>query len=157
MTIHAHSLRDLRRTWGTLEAPALTDLVGDLEASFVGAPLRAVAPRGLGLIGLPRWWGKRFTVGADASRLDGVNLVRRSDGAGLDETLPMTARIGPSLADGAPALVISYADDAPRPWRWVRDEARPWSDGTLLAMTFLDAPGLRRAPGTPFVLSRPHG
>lgn len=153
MTIHAHSLHDLRRTWSTLDAPELADVIGDLEASFVGAPLRTIAPRGLALVGLPRWWGKRFTPGADAAALDGINLVRRSHGSGLAETLPMTARIGPSLADGAPALVISYAADAPRPWRWIRDEARPWGDGTLLAMTFVDARGLRRAPGTPFVLT----
>ncbi len=155
MTIHDRSLRDLRRAWRTLEQPALSDLTGTFEASYVGAPLRAIAPRGLALVGLPRWFGKRFAVGADDShRLDGVNLVRTRGGAGLDETLPMTAAIGPSFADDEPALVVSYPADARRPWRWVRDEFRPWQDGVLLGMTFVDLPGLRRSPGTPFVLAR---
>ncbi|MRJ75429.1 hypothetical protein GEV29_02670 [Aeromicrobium sp. SMF47] len=155
MTIHDHSLRALRRAWGSLPDPRLADLSGTFEASYVGAPLRTVAPRGLALVGLPRWFGKRFRpTDADAAHLTGVNLLRGADGTGLSETLPMTATVGPSLADGRPALLVTYPGDAPRPWRWVRDEFRPWDDDTLLGMTFVDVPGLRRAPGTPFVLTR---
>lgn len=152
MTIHDRSLGALRARWSHLPAPRLEDAVGDWEASFVGAPLRAVAPRGLGVIGLPGWYGKRFAVGDDDLALDGVNLVR--SGEGLRTTLPMRAAIGSSFAGGGPALVITYAKDARKPWPWVRDEARVWADGTLLAMTFVSAPGLRRLPGTPFVLTR---
>lgn len=156
MTIHDHSLRDLRRAWMTLDQPVLADLTGVFEASYVGAPLRAVAPRGLAVVGLPRWFGKSFMPAAgDPSTLKGINLVRSVHGEGLDDVLPMTATIGPSLADGGPALVVSYPADARRPWRWVRDEFRPWQDGVLLGMTFVDLPGLRRSPGTPFVLARP--
>ncbi|WP_199906895.1 hypothetical protein [Aeromicrobium chenweiae] len=156
MTIHDESLRDLRRGWGSLADPRLTDLTGTFEASYVGAPLRTIAPRGLAIVGLPRWFGKRFIAsGIDPARLDGVNLLR--SGGGLTETLPMTAALGPSLADGRPALLVTYPRDAPRPWRWVRDEFRPWDDHTLLGMTFVDLAGLRRAPGTPFVLSRSVG
>jgi cholesterol oxidase len=142
------SLLTLRRSWSSLTCPQLDSLVGDLEASFV-APLRKIAPAGLGLIGLPDWFGKRFAASGDA--LEGVNLVRRP--GGLEPTLPMTARVGTSYADGRPAVVISYAADAPRPWRWVRDEVRAGGDGTLVGMTYVDVPGLRAAGGTPFILT----
>jgi hypothetical protein len=46
-----------------------------------------------------------------------------------------------------------------RPWRRVPAAAGPsdgrtWDDTTLLGMTFVERPGLRRLPGTPFVLQR---
>ncbi|GAA2732925.1 hypothetical protein [Actinocorallia aurantiaca] len=153
-TPQSHSLRALRAAWSTLAAPALTDFEGDFQASFVGAPLRAIAPRGLALVGLPRWYGKRFTPpqpGADA--VQGVNLLNARDG-GLEETLPMTATIGASLSDGRPALIVAYSVDSRLPWRWVRDEFRVWDPGTFLGMTFVDLPPARRAGGTPFMLTR---
>jgi len=153
-TPQSHSLRALRAAWSTLAAPALTDFEGDFQASFVGAPLRAIAPRGLALVGLPRWYGKRFTPpqpGADA--VQGVNLLNARDG-GLEETLPMTATTGASLSDGRPALIVAYSADSRLPWRWVRDEFRVWSPGTFLGMTFVDLPPARRAGGTPFMLTR---
>lgn len=146
------TVRELRRAWPSLEAPAPADVVGTFEASFA-RPLTHVAPRGLGLVGLPRWYGKRFVPAGDAS-LSGINLQHRRSGDGLDELLPMAARVQPSRADGRPALVVTYADDAPRPWRWVRDELRPWTDDRFIGLTFVDAPGVRRLPGTPFVLTR---
>ena len=108
-----HSVRSVRRSWSDLSALAPTDVLGDLQASCV-APLRTVAPQGLGLIGLRRWYGKRFRT--DGSAVVGVNLVHR-DGR-LVETLPMTVQLGISLADGLPALVVSYPPTAPRPWPW---------------------------------------
>ena len=126
-------------------------MLGDLAASFV-RPLRQVAPRGLGLIGLPRWYGKRFRL--EDGTVNGINLVRGTGVEhGLVETLPMSVATGASLADGRPALVVGYAADAPRPWRWVRDELREAPDGTVVGMTFVDLPGLR-ASGTPFLLRR---
>ncbi|WP_121256025.1 hypothetical protein [Nocardioides ferulae] len=150
----ASGLLATRRSWSSLAVPDPADLVGDLAASFL-PPLRRVAPAGLGLVGLPRWWGKRFVLAGDG--LDGVNLVRPRDGGVLAEVLPMTARVAPSLADGRPALVVSYAADAPRPWRWVRDELRTRPDGTIVGLTFVDLPVLRRLGGTPFLLSRGPG
>lgn len=154
-TPQSHSLRALRAAWSTLAAPELTGFEGDFQASFIGGPLRATAPRGLALVGLPRWYGKRFAPprpGADV--LQGVNLLNARNGGGLEETLPMTATIGASLADGKPALVVAYSADSPMPWRWVRDEFRVWSPGTFLGMTFVDLPPARRAGGTPFMLAR---
>jgi cholesterol oxidase len=144
-----HSVRSLRRAWPGLRPLAPDEVLGDLEASFV-APLRSVAPRGLGLIGLRRWYGKRFR--GDGASVTGVNLVRR-DG-GLVETLPMEVRSGTSLGDGRPALVVSYPAGSPRPWPWVRDELRAMADGTVVGMTVVDLPVLRRLPGTPFLLTR---
>lgn len=154
-TPQSRSLGALRAAWSTLKAPALTDFVGDFEAAFVGGPLRAVAPRGLALAGLPRWYGKRFAPprpGADV--LQGVNLLTARSGRDLEETLPMTAVIGASLGDGRPAVIVTYPADSRVPWRWVRDEFRVWNGDTLLGMTFIDLPTARRAGGTPFTLTR---
>lgn len=53
---------------------------------------------------------------------------------------------------------MTYAADAPWPWRWVRDELRAEPDGRrIVAMTFVDLPGLRRLGGTPFLLTPRRG
>jgi cholesterol oxidase len=145
-------LLPLVRAWSGLPAPTLEDVVGDLRAEFV-RPLRHVAPVGLGLVGLPRWHGKRFARSGPAE-LAGVNLVRARGGAGvLEERLAMRAVLGAGLADGRPAMVVTYAADGPRPWRWVRDELRVGSDGVLVGMSYVDRPLLRRG-GLPFLLRR---
>lgn len=123
--------------------------MGDLRAEFV-APLRRVAPVGLGLVGLPRWHGKRFT-GSGRDELAGVNLLRSPGGAGVEERLPMHAALGAGIADGRPAVIVTYAEDAPRPWRWVRDELRQLDEETLVGMSYVDHPALRRG-GLPFLL-----
>ncbi|MBM9459023.1 hypothetical protein JK386_03845 [Nocardioides sp. zg-536] len=152
-----YTVLSLRRAWSGLVPPAPEEVVGDLRASFV-APLRTVAPRGLGLIGLPRWYGKRFR--REGASVTGVNLLRspgHSTGGStgeLVETLPMQVQLGVSLADDLPALVVTYPKESPRPWPWVRDELRVLPDGTILGMTFVDLPGLRRTGGTPFLLTR---
>ncbi|AXT84605.1 hypothetical protein C6I20_04950 [Aeromicrobium sp. A1-2] len=154
-SIHDHSMAHLRRAWWTLDEPRLTDLCGTFEATYVGRTLQTVAPRGLALVGLPRWFGKHFdSPDGESTALEGRNLLRTVDGSALTATLPMRATLAASLADGGPALVVTYPADAPRPWRWVRDEFRPWEDSVLLGLTFVDRVGLRHAPGTPFVLRR---
>lgn len=148
------SLIGLRRSWIDLPPAALDTLVGDQEASFV-APLKQIAPLGLGLIGLPRWYGKRFRARHDGA-LSGVNLLRAGRGASnaLQETMPMVVREGISLLDGRPAVVIEYAPGTRRPWPWVRDELRQLPDGSLVGMTIVDLPVLRLLGGTPFLLHR---
>jgi hypothetical protein len=140
----------LRRAWSTLDVPEEHDVVGDLEASFV-RPLRHLAPWLLGLLGLARWWGKRFTSSGHGLRAE--NLVWGSEG--LSARLPMSVSVGASLSDGGPALVLRYAPGARRPWRWVRDELRVLDEGGhLVGMTYLDVPGVRRLGGVPFLLHR---
>jgi cholesterol oxidase len=139
----------LRREWAHLPAPSLDEMVGDLEASFV-APLQRVAPAGLGLVGLPRWYGKRFRREGDLLR--GMNLVGTSNG--LQERLPMTARPEASRIDGRDVVAVTYADNAPLPWRWIRDELRAAPDGSIVAVTLISARGVDRLGGLPFVLTR---
>lgn len=148
--VSRHTVASLRRQWVALAAPRLEDLAGsDFEAAFV-SPLRYVGPPGLTLLGLPRWFGKRFR--GTGTRLTGVNLLL-GDG-GVTERLPMWVEIGPSLADDEPAALVHYAVDAPRPWRWVRDELRVLDDRHLVGMTYVDLPGLRRLSRVPFLLAR---
>ncbi|GAA3543916.1 hypothetical protein [Nocardioides daeguensis] len=144
------TLASVRRSWSDLRPLAAEDALGDLEASFV-APLRHLAPRGLALIGLRRWYGKRFRD--EGGTLTGINLVRR--GEQLVETLPMQVRPAASLVDGLPVLAVTYPASSRRPWPWVRDELRVAEDGTIVGMTFVDVPVLRRLGGTPFLLTRP--
>ena len=138
----------LLHQWSDLPAPSLDDLVGTWRAEFV-APLRHVAPVGLGLIGLPRWYGKRFEWDGDG--LAGVNLLN-AKGGGFEERLPMRATLGVSAKDGQPAGVITYAADAPRPWRWIRDEVRVVSDRSMVGLTFVAH--LPASGGQPFMLRR---
>ncbi len=139
------SLAKLAKLWSVLPAPAPPDLEGDWHASFVGPKLlQAIAPRGVAKAGLPDWLGKRFDAHGH-----GTNLV---DG-GTREHLAMTARNEPSAIDGREVLLVSYALDAPLPWRHVRDELRALPDGRLLGMS---AVRIGRLPtrGLPFVLTR---
>jgi cholesterol oxidase len=142
------SQRAVRRAWPALRPPAAEQLDGDHEALFPGPPgFPALARRGLGLIGLPRWYGKRFSGGGAGA----VNLVATGPGGTLEEVLPMTVRRAPSLLDGLDALVLAYPPDARLPWRHVRDELRVAGPGLLAGMTVVDLPGLR-GTGAPFLL-----
>jgi cholesterol oxidase len=141
---------DLRRIWGALPVPDPEELAGSHRAVFVGpAPMRAVAPGALGLVGLPDWFGKRFELSGQDGELSGMNLLRQ-DGE-LVEYLEMTARVEPSVIDGAPVLVSTYGPEAPLPWRHVRDEFRRLGRGTFLGMAVVDRPLLRRV-GMAFAL-----
>lgn len=143
----------LMRAWSELPAPAVDDLVGDFRAEFV-RPLRHLAPAALSMVGLPRWYGKRFAPASDGGPdtvLDGINLLRPKGGGSFEERLPMRVVVGTGLADGRPAVVVTYAADAPRPLRWVRDELRTGHGGALVGMSYVDRPALRRA-GLPFLL-----
>lgn len=144
-----HTLVSLRRTWRSLESPALPELVGDWEAEFV-PPLRRVAPVGLAMVGLPRWYGKRFST--DAGGMTGVNLLRGT--SGLTETLPMLVGSDLSRIDDHPVALVRYAADSRKPWPWVVDELRRLDAETLVGMTVVDVPGGRWLGGTPFLLRR---
>jgi len=149
------SMLALLRVWSDLPAPEIDDLVGDFRAEFV-KPLRHLAPAGLGLLGLPRWYGKRFAPSLDGgpgSTPYGINILRPKGAGAFEERLPMRVVAGTGLTDGRPAIVVTYAADAPRPWRWVRDELRAGPEGALVGMSYVDRPLLRRA-GLPFLLTR---
>jgi cholesterol oxidase len=145
------SLTALRRLWGALPAPAPEDLAGTHRAVFVGpGTMRRLSPAGLGLLGLPDWFGKRFERTPDGLR--GINLLDpEGTGGAFVEYLEMQAALEPSVLDRAPVLVSTYGPEAPLPWRYVRDEFRLLGPGRLLGMAVVDRPAIRRT-GTPFVL-----
>lgn len=137
------SLTDLRRKWNELPEPPLEAMQGLFDGEFVGPrPVRAAFSGGLALFGMRGWHGKRFDTPAD-----GINRLR--DGTGF----PMHARVEGSWADGRDAIVATYGDKERPPFRWLRDEFRELDADTLLGLSFVDAPGLRRV-GTPFLLKR---
>jgi hypothetical protein len=137
------SLRDYGRRWRDLPEPPLEAMQGLFDGEFVGPrPLRAAFANGLALFGMRGWHGKRFDTPAN-----GINRLRHGTG------FPMYARIDASYADGRKAIVATYGDKERPPFRWVRDEFRELDDDTLLGLSFVDAPGLKRL-GTPFLLRR---
>ena len=145
-----HSHGELRGRFRRLPAPELDAIVGRHAGGFPGPlPYQLACRYAMGATGLAGWHGKRFDApaAAAAGQVHGANLVR--DG----EAKPMVARIAPSLADGRPALVCTYGPQETRPYRWIRDEFRPWDERTLLGLAFLDLPVSRRV-GLPFVLRR---
>lgn len=137
------SLSDLRRRWRELPEPRLDAMAGTFDGEFAGPPpVRAAFANGLALFGMRGWHGKRFDTPAS-----GVNRLAHGTG------FPMYAHIEPSFADGRDAIVAVYGDRERMPFRWLRDEFRELDDDTLLGLSFVDAPGLRRV-GTPFLLHR---
>ena len=137
------SLGELRRAWSSLPEPALDAMAGTFDGEFAGRePLPRILSAGLALCGMPGWHGKRFDTPER-----GIN--RLVGGTGF----PMYAAIDRSWADGHPAIVATYGEHERPPFRWIRDEFRPWDDRTLLGLSFLAAPGLRRL-GVPFLLHR---
>ncbi|HEV2814579.1 MAG TPA: hypothetical protein VGW10_15095 [Solirubrobacteraceae bacterium] len=137
------SLTALRRAWNELPEPPLDAMAGTFDGEFAGPrPVRFAFARGLALFGMRGWHGKRFDTPSD-----GVN--RLATGTGF----PMHARIDDSYADGRAAIVATYGDRERPPFRWLRDEFRELDEDTLLGLSFVDAPGLRRI-GIPFLLHR---
>jgi hypothetical protein len=127
--------------------PSIDALPGYYRGEFVGPSwLRAVAPRGLGLIHLGGWWGKE--IGADCS---GANIVRR--GKRLDRTFALRVEPATSVIDGKPVLAVRYGHECPFPWPHVIDEVREINDVLFLGMTVVDAGLLRHLP-LPFILHR---
>ena len=131
----------------TRPPPDLASLAGSHRASFVGPGwLRATSGPTIALGGLGGWWGKSFDLQGN-----GTNVVRRH--GALVQTLPMRATPAASLVDGRQGITISYAPGSPVPWPWVVDEARRLDETTLLCLTIIKAPGLRRL-WFPFILRR---
>ncbi len=149
------SLEQLRTAFRSAAQPTLADLGGAHEAQFIGpAWLRSLGPVAVRLGRMPGWCGKRFTAhhGGDGV-LAGVNRTRVH--GVVRDSIPITARIGPSRVDGRPALLVTYPADARFPWPRVTDELRPFGTGTLLGLTF----GIPLSPprGAPFLLHRVEG
>lgn len=146
--LHRASLRELSRLYSSLQAPAERLRAGSFRAEFIGPWwLRVSSGPSIRLAGLPGWRGKRFLDASTAT-----NVLRTRDGSFI-EALTIRCLPGPSLVDGKPGLALHYGAQAPRPWRWVRDELRALDEDTLLAMTVIELPVLQRL-AFPFLLVR---
>ena len=141
-------LREWRALFARLPTPTRESLPGRYRGEFVGpAWLRLGSPVLLAVLGMRGWWGKDLAAGAHG----GVNLVHRA--AGLRPSVPLLLREGGSRADGRAGLQVEYPREAGWQWRPFVDELR-WLDGrTLLALTHLELPLLRRLT-LPFLLHR---
>lgn len=141
------SIRELKQLFASLPVPDAAMRRGFFRASFVG-PFwyRPFGFPSVHLSGLPFWQGKKFLTADTAT-----NILRK--GAGVEEYLGMTVVAAPSLIDGKPGVSLRYGAEAPRPWRWVRDELRAVDERTILGVTVIDLPVLRHFC-FPFLLVR---
>ncbi len=138
---------ELRQLFAQLAPPEDAQLQGFFRAHWIG-PLwmRRSGPATLALTGLPGWQGKRFLGQGQATN------VLKMRGQEL-EALRMQVVHGPSQIDAQPAASLLYGDEAPRPWRWVRDELRALDERMILGITIVDRPWLRHFH-FPFLLER---
>lgn len=125
---------------------------GDLDGFWLGrlaGPwwLRLGGAPTLWLCGFNGWLGKSFS-----GRQHAINVFQSGDAQ--ETRFPMHQVVQPSRLDGQPCLALLYKPDARVPWRWVTDELRRTPQGTVLGITFVDAPVLRRF-AFPFTLTRP--
>lgn len=141
------TLADLRQAFRDAALPSLSQRSGFWRARFIGPWwLRLGGRPGVALSGLRGWQGKRFLTPETAT-----NVLRHAHGD--VEALTMLCRDAVSDLDGCPVAALSYGSAGPVPWRWVTDELRALDDRTLLGMTRIDLPGLRRL-ALPFLLER---
>lgn len=142
------SLSELHTLFTTLHAPEAEQRHGFFRAKFIGPWwLRLSGKPSVAISGLPGWQGKRFL---DSDTV--TNVLKKSNGTQRD-ILSMTCVAGLSQIDGKLGVALHYGADAPKPWRWVRDELRMVNTNTFLGMTIIDLPVLRRI-AFPFLLVR---
>jgi hypothetical protein len=139
-----HWRRKYEAQFASLAPPPRGSLTGRFQGEFVGPLwLRLGAPVLLAVLGMPRWWGKQFTAQGE-----GVNLVRR--GKQLRPAVPLVLREAPSRVDGQRGVQVEYPPQSAH-WRLFVDELR-WLNGrTVLAMSRVNLPLLRRVR-LPFLL-----
>ena len=141
------SLKELRSIFEKLPAPDDDFRAGFFSAQFIGPWwIRLTARPSLHVTGLPHWQGKKFKTPELAT-----NILYSPQG--LTEKYLMNCVHGPSMVDQQQAVYLDYGSQAPRPWRWIRDELRVLNEHSMLCMTVIDIPVLRHFP-FPFVLSR---
>ncbi len=144
---HRSWLQWYRDRFASLAPPACGSLRGRFQGQLVGpAWFRYGARALLAVLGMRGWWGKEF----DAEGR-GVNLVRR--GKDLRPAVPLALREGRSYVDGRQGVRVEYPPECPRRWRLFVDELRWWDDETVLAISHVKLPLLRRLT-LPFVLHR---
>jgi hypothetical protein len=146
-TVSKVSIPQARRQFLDAPSPSLPELTGRWSGDFVGSSaVRAMTRWWLDRTALRAWRGKEF-VGDRA-----YNLV--SHGGLVQRSLEMRVSVDTSMTDGQPCVVLTYADHAPRPFRWMRDELRWLTPGSeLLGLSMIMGAGRRLPPGL-FLLKR---
>ena len=140
------SLSAIRKLFTTLDAPPRDSLAGLCRGTFVGPGwLRASAKPLLAITGLGGWWGKEISHDAGGA----INLVQRQ--GEYHRIFPMYFVQQMSFLDGKAGLALRYQKDNPFPWPIIVDELRRLDAETMLCMTLVDLPTLRRQT-FPFIL-----
>lgn len=144
------SFKKLAKLFSGLESADENKSVGVYEAEFIGPWwYRNTAGVSVGLVGLPRWKGKRICGKGNA-----INLLAKK--ASVEEFVPMRVAAQISRLDRRASLVLTYPDDSPFLLRYFIDELRQLDENTILAMTIVDLPLLKYLP-FPFLLHRVDG
>lgn len=136
-----------RSLFSHLEPVSIRRLHGAFQSAFTGpAWLQTVAPRLLVLGGLGGWCGKWFD-----GQGQGHNLVMRR--GKVRATMPIRLEKRPSLIDRLPTCTVVYPKGSRFPWPLIVDELRQLNDQTILGMTIVNLPLLRRT-AYPFLLHK---
>lgn len=128
----------------------------ELKGFYAGVPagpwwFRLGSGPTMRMTGFGGWMGKQFLG-------EGRAANQFQTKAGIELRFPMTLARAPSRLDGIDTLVLNYPADARAPWCWVTDELRRMDDGSILGMTFVDAPLVKHLVFPlvfPFVLTSP--
>lgn len=140
-------MRDTRRVFAHLSAPAVADLAGRWDGVLVGRPTLRWLSVVLTVVGRMRGWcGKRVDASGDVR-----NRVRRHGVVG--ESVRVTAAGGRSRLDGRPATIVDHSTAKP-PVSWVRGELRWLAPGTEVLGVLLFPIGRHRIGPFPFRLTR---
>ncbi len=143
------SLEQLSQRFKELPEAREAAVAGHYEAFFLGPWwLRSLAPLSMPLVGLPGWCGKYLIGNGHAT-----NLLRQGR-LPQREAVPMHVSSLPSRVDGQPTLTLTYPPGSPLLLRFFIDELRAADQRTLLGMTTIDLPLVRRFP-LPFMLRKP--
>lgn len=150
MNYRTAGVGQIKQYFSTLPNPTPAQREGFFRASFIGPWwMRISGKPTLDLTGLPNWQGKKFLSSEQSTNV----LFHKGE---MREALHMTVQNVVSYVDGREGVALCYGTDAPRPWRWVRDELRMVDEHTIMGITYVDLPILRWFP-FPFLLERAAG
>jgi hypothetical protein len=142
---NGRSMADCRALFAQLAPVDIGELQESFQSAFTGPRwLQIVAPRLLVMGGMGGWCGKWFD-----GQGKGHNWVRRQ--GDIQGIMPVELKKRPSLIDGQPTCTVIYPHGSRFPWPLIIDELRRLDDQTILGMTIIDIPLLRRV-AHPFLL-----
>ena len=147
MVMLPHSLRGLRRLFGTLDTMSVESLEGGWERRYVGPLLaRDVTPLAYRLTGVDGWWGCRFDA-------EGIGTTLHGSRSEPEERHPLRVRAHDSDLDRRASVIIELPITAGPLWRRVTEEPRRLDEKRALVMAVLELP-IVGAQGWPFLYER---